>query len=180
VHMITGFKEFIMRGNVIELAVAVVIGAAFTGVVNAIVDGIFNPLIAALFNAESLATSMTVPLGASTLSFGLVLAALIQFLLVAAVVYFVFVMPLNTLKENQARRRAAADPEDPATGPLTDLDLLTEIRDLLAAQNNAATKPAAETVDTVTAVTTAVHTAIQQAAQPAPAGTPGHNPKHTL
>ena len=136
--MINGFKEFIMRGNVIELAVAVVIGAAFTGVVKAIVDGIFNPLIGAIFNAESLNDSMNVTLGASTISFGLVLAALIQFLLVAAVVYFAFVMPLNTLKEHQARRRQAGVPLDPKKNPVTDLDLLTEIRDLLAAQNAAA------------------------------------------
>ena len=178
-HMITGFKEFIMRGNVIELAVAVVIGAAFTGVVTAIVDGIFNPLIAALFNADSLASSMTVSIGASTLSFGLVFAALIQFLLVAAVVYFAFVMPLNTLKENQARRREAADPAEPVHGPVTDLDLLTQIRDLLAAQSSASAKPAAETVDTVTAVTAAIHAAVQEAAQPAPAGA-GGSAKHTL
>ena len=137
--MINGFKEFIMRGNVIELAVAVVIGAAFTGVVNAIVQGIFNPLIAAIFNAETLKTSLTVSLGSSTISFGLVLAALIQFLLVAAVVYFAFVMPLNKLKENQARRRQAGEPLDPKKNPVTDLDLLTEIRDLLAASNGAAT-----------------------------------------
>ncbi|ANP73680.1 large conductance mechanosensitive channel protein MscL [Cryobacterium arcticum] len=141
--MINGFKEFIMRGNVIELAVAVVIGAAFTGVVKAIVDGIFNPLIGAIFNAESLNDSMNVTLGASTISFGLVLAALIQFLLVAAVVYFAFVMPLNTLKEHQARRRQAGVPLDPKKNPITDLDLLTEIRDLLAAQSGAVTPVAA-------------------------------------
>ncbi|WP_255579226.1 large conductance mechanosensitive channel protein MscL [Cryobacterium sp. PAMC25264] len=144
--MINGFKEFIMRGNVIELAVAVVIGAAFTGVVKAIVDGIFNPLIGAIFNAESLNDSMNVTLGASTISFGLVLAALIQFLLVAAVVYFAFVMPLNTLKEHQARRRQAGVPLDPKKNPITDLDLLTEIRDLLAAQNGAVTPSAATDV----------------------------------
>jgi large conductance mechanosensitive channel len=145
--MISGFKEFIMRGNVIELAVAVVIGAAFTGVVNAIVEGIFNPLIAAIFNAETLKTSMTVSLGTSTISFGLVLAALIQFLLVAAVVYFAFVMPLNKLKENQARRRQAGMPLDPKKNPVTDLDLLTEIRDLLAAQSTAAAPGAPATLE---------------------------------
>ena len=134
--MIKGFKEFILRGNVIELAVAVVIGAAFTGVVNSIVSGIFNPLIAAIFNADTLKNSLVVPLGNAELSFGLVLAALIQFLLVAAVVYFAFVMPLNKLKENQARRRLAGVPLDPKKNPVTDLDLLTEIRDLLAASNS--------------------------------------------
>ena len=133
--MIQGFKEFIMRGNVIELAVAVVIGAAFTAVVNAIVTGIFNPLIAAIFNSESLAGAMVVGLpGGGELSFGLVLAAAIQFLLVAAVVYFVFVMPLNHVKHAQERRRAAGLPTPTeAAAPATELDLLTEIRDLLAA-----------------------------------------------
>ncbi|TFC84098.1 large conductance mechanosensitive channel protein MscL [Cryobacterium sinapicolor] len=132
--MIQGFKEFIMRGNVIELAVAVVIGAAFTAVVNAIVTGIFNPLIAAIFNSESLGKAMIVNLpGGGALSFGLVLAAAIQFLLVAAVVYFVFVMPLNHVKHAQERRRVAGIPTaTEAAAPATELDLLTEIRDLLA------------------------------------------------
>ncbi|MCY7287917.1 MAG: large conductance mechanosensitive channel protein MscL [Cryobacterium sp.] len=133
--MIQGFKEFIMRGNVIELAVAVVIGTAFTAVVNAIVMGIFNPLIAAIFNSESLAQAMVIGLpGGAELSFGLVLAEAINFLLVAAVVYFVFVMPLNHIKQAQERRRAAGAPaaEEDAI-PTTELDLLTEIRDLLAA-----------------------------------------------
>ena len=132
--MIQGFKEFIMRGNVIELAVAVVIGAAFTAVVNAIVTGIFNPLIAAIFNSKSLSTAMVIELpGGGELSFGLVLAAAINFLLVAAVVYFVFVMPLNHLKHAQERRRLAGAPtESEVAAPATELDLLIEIRDLLA------------------------------------------------
>jgi large conductance mechanosensitive channel len=170
--MINGFKEFIMRGNVIELAVAVVIGAAFTKVVTAIVEGVFNPLIGAIFNSESLNDSMDVTLGASTISFGLVLAALIQFLLVAAVVYFAFVMPLNKLKEHQARRRQAGVPLDPKKNPVTDLDLLTEIRDLLAAQNSTATPSTATDAPTVDAASTA------PAATASPASPEG--PKHTL
>lgn len=133
--MIQGFKEFIMRGNVIDLAVAVVIGAAFTAVVTAIVDGIFNPLIAAFFNADSLANSMVLPIGDAKLSFGLVLAAVINFLLIAAVVYFAFVMPINKMKEAQERRRKAGLTEVPeaAVATASELDLLVEIRDLLAA-----------------------------------------------
>ncbi|KGJ71876.1 mechanosensitive ion channel protein MscL [Cryobacterium roopkundense] len=138
--MLNGFKEFIMRGNVIDLAVAFVIGVAFTAVVQAVVNGIFNPLIAAVFNADSLAGAMTVALpGGSTLSFGMVLAALITFVLTAAVVYFVFVMPLNKLKESQDRRRNAGIPAAAVVDPTTELDLLTEIRDLLA--QNAAQRP---------------------------------------
>jgi large conductance mechanosensitive channel len=134
--MIQGFKEFIMRGNVIDLAVAVVIGAAFTAVVTAIVEGIFNPLIAAIFSADSLAKSMTVPIGNATISFGLVLAAIINFLLIAAVVYFVFVLPINKMKQAQERRRNAGMPSEAVDdAPASELDLLGEIRDLLASNN---------------------------------------------
>lgn len=132
--MIQGFKEFIMRGNVIDLAVAVVIGAAFTAVVTAIVEGIFNPLIAAIFNADSLKNSMVVQIGNATMSFGLVLAAIINFLLIAAVVYFVFVLPINKMKEAQERRRKAGVVEEDAEA--SELVLLSEIRDLLAAGRN--------------------------------------------
>jgi large conductance mechanosensitive channel len=131
--MIQGFKQFIMRGNVIDLAVAVVVGAAFTAVVNAIVEGIFNPLIAAIFQADSLKNSMVVDIGKSSMSFGLVFAAIIQFVLVAAVVYFVFVLPLNTFKEAQERRRKAGMPPTKAQEAApSELDLLVQIRDLLA------------------------------------------------
>lgn len=131
--MIQGFKKFIMRGNVIDLAVAVVVGAAFTAIVNAIVEGVFNPLIASIFNADSLAKSLVVSLpGKSDLLFGKVLAAGINFVLVAAVVYFVFVLPLNKFKERQERRNEPADVSAPDQPP-TELELLTEIRDLLAA-----------------------------------------------
>ena len=132
--MIKGFREFVMRGNVIDLAVAVVIGAAFTAVVNAIVTGIFNPLIAAIIGANSLKTAMIIELpGNGHMSFGLVLAAGINFLLIAAVVYFVFVMPINKLKEAQERRRKAGLPANEDVAPATELDVLSEIRDLLSA-----------------------------------------------
>lgn len=132
--MIQGFKEFIMRGNVIDLAVAVVIGAAFTAVVTALVNGIFNPLIASIFDSKDLATSLVLPLpGGGGLAFGLVLAAVINFLLIAAVVYFVFVMPINKMKEAQERRRNGGKPPVPDAAPASEVDLLVEIRDLLAA-----------------------------------------------
>ena len=133
--MFTGFREFILRGNVIDLAVAVVIGAAFTAVVNAIVENVFDPLIGALFRAESLNDALDVviplPSGEAVIKFGAVLGAIITFLIVAAVVYFVFVLPINTMKERaEARRRAGRpDPDEPET----ELTLLSEIRDLLAA-----------------------------------------------
>jgi large conductance mechanosensitive channel len=131
--MFTGFKNFIMRGNVIDLAVAVVIGAAFTSVVNSIVQNIFNPLIGALFKADSLNNSLILHLGDAEVKFGAVLGAIITFLIVAAVVYFVFVLPLNKMKEHaEARRKAGVVDEKK---PVTEIDVLTEIRDLLAKSN---------------------------------------------
>mgnify|MGYP006373975521 FL=1 len=135
--MIQGFKEFVLRGNVIDLAVAVVIGAAFTAVVTAIVESLFNPLIGALFNAESLATAFAVEIptisgGTAVIAFGAVLAAIINFLIIAVVVYFVFVLPINTVKKRaDALRNKGVDAEVVAP---TETELLAEIRDLLAAQ----------------------------------------------
>ncbi|WP_339619513.1 large conductance mechanosensitive channel protein MscL [uncultured Salinibacterium sp.] len=135
--MLSGFKTFILRGNVIDLAVAVVIGTAFSAVVTSIVSAIFNPLIGALFNAETLATALplTIPTtsgGEAVLYFGAVLAALIQFLLVAVVVYFAIVAPMNYAKKRaDARKPVVVEPE---AGP-TEAELLVQIRDLLAKQN---------------------------------------------
>ncbi|CAN5485764.1 large-conductance mechanosensitive channel protein MscL [soil metagenome] len=135
--MIQGFKEFILRGNVIDLAVAVVIGAAFTAVVTGLVTGIFNPIISVLFDAGDIAKAGTVLKDAHgstpeiVLSWGTVIAAVIQFLLVAIVVYFALIVPMNYVKAFQAKR-AGVQAAAPA-GP-TDTELLIEIRDLLAAQ----------------------------------------------
>lgn len=128
--MLKGFREFIMRGNVIDLAVAVVIGAAFTAVVTAIVNGIFNPLIGAIFQADSLdSLSWTIPGTEAAIGYGMVIGAIINFVIIAAVVYFVFVLPINVMKEHQEARRKAGIEDKSA--PVTELDLLTEIRDAL-------------------------------------------------
>lgn len=137
--MLKGFREFILRGNVIDLAVAVVIGTAFTAIVNGLVTGFFNPVIALIFNSSELAKAGielrpaegTAP--AVFLSWGLVISAVIQFLLVAIVVYFALIVPMNYVKKIQSRRKPA-EPEAPAAP--TELELLTEIRDLLAKQGS--------------------------------------------
>lgn len=133
--MLKGFKEFIMRGNVIDLAVAVVIGAAFTGIVNALVTGILNPALGALFNAKDLNDAWKVGIptisgGEATLAFGALVAAAIQFTLVAAAVYFALVMPINYLKKRAEEKRNAGASD--AEVPPDELQLLAEIRDLLA------------------------------------------------
>ncbi|QDZ14704.1 large conductance mechanosensitive channel protein MscL [Humibacter ginsenosidimutans] len=139
--MIKGFKEFIMRGNVIDLAVAVVIGAAFTAVVNAIVASLINPLISAVFKADSLDKALKVPIptvggGTTYLAFGAIIGAVIQFLAVALVVYFVFVLPMNHFRERAEAKRAVTAGDEAEALP-ADVELLTQIRDLLAAQADA-------------------------------------------
>lgn len=139
--MFKGFKEFILRGNVIDLAVAVVIGAAFTGIVTGLVEGILNPVIALLFNANDLndAGITLRPESAEgagdgiVLAWGRVISAVIQFLLVATVVYFALIVPMNYLRKNPFGRKKDDEPTPP-TVP-TEQELLTEIRDLLRAQH---------------------------------------------
>lgn len=137
--MIQGFKEFIMRGNVIDLAVAVVIGAAFTAIVNAIVAGVINPLIALVFQANSLAEVGPTVEGISGnevfFPLGAIVGALINFLAVAVVVYFVFVFPMNKMKERAAAKQGIA--EEPEALP-SEAELLVQIRDLLATSNGPA------------------------------------------
>ncbi|HET8778879.1 MAG TPA: large conductance mechanosensitive channel protein MscL [Agromyces sp.] len=128
--MITGFRDFIARGNVIDLAVAVVIGAAFTAVVTSIVDNLINPLLGLLFNAESIDDAMILTVGDAQFRFGAVVGALITFLAVALVVYLVFVLPMNMYRERQAAKAGIAEDEP----VLTESELLTQIRDLLAEQ----------------------------------------------
>jgi large conductance mechanosensitive channel len=120
--MLKGFKEFIAQGNVIDLAVAVVIGAAFSAIVAALVDNLINPVIGLLFNAESLDS---VKIG--VIGIGAIIGAIINFLAVALIVYLVFVMPMNKYKEHQAAKNPAVEEE---TLP-TEQELLIEIRDAL-------------------------------------------------
>lgn len=132
--MIKGFKEFILRGNVIDLAVAVVIGAAFTAIVNILVEQLINPLLGLMFKAESLSSALVLTVGDAKFGFGAILAAVINFLAVAAIVYFVFVLPMNHFKARAEAKKGTAE-EEPAAA--TEAELLVEIRDLLAKNQRA-------------------------------------------
>jgi large conductance mechanosensitive channel len=121
--VLKGFRDFIMRGNVLDLAVAVVIGAAFAKVIDALVTGIINPLIAAIFGKPSLNDVGMFQINNAQFSIGLVLTALVNFLLVAAAVYFVLIVPVNKLRERFVTEEEAAEAEEIA--------LLKEIRDAL-------------------------------------------------
>jgi large conductance mechanosensitive channel len=128
--VLKGFKDFILRGNVVDLAVAVVVGAAFTAIVTAFTAGVVEPLINAVTPPSSPGFGIELVQGKQNtyIDVARVITALLNFVIVAAVVYFVIVLPLNTLK---ARRKRGEE-----TGPAepTDVQLLAEIRDLLANQ----------------------------------------------
>ncbi|NQX11178.1 large conductance mechanosensitive channel protein MscL [Microbacteriaceae bacterium VKM Ac-2855] len=136
--MIQGFKEFILRGNVIDLAVAVVIGAAFTTIVNTLVTGLFNPVIGLIFRASSLEnikwvlTPATETEPENAILYGSIIAALIQFVIVAIVLYFAFVLPINHVKKIAFAKKEADVPAVSEDTPPTELELLTDIRNLLA------------------------------------------------
>lgn len=128
--MFKGFKDFILRGNVVDLAVAVVIGAAFGSIVTSVTQRVLQPLINAVTPPESPGFGIEIVPGKEStyLDVASVISAAINFLIVAAVVYFFIVLPLNHLKERR-KRGEEAGPAEP-----TDVELLTEIRDLLRAQ----------------------------------------------
>ena len=107
--MLKGFKEFIMRGNVIDLAVAVVIGAAFGAVITAFVTDVLTPLIAAIVGKPDF-SAFVANLNGSEIKYGLFLNALISFLLIATAIYFAMVAPMNAWKARQARGQAPPDP----------------------------------------------------------------------
>ena len=109
--MMKGFKQFMLRGNVVELAVAVVMGAAFTAVVNALVKDLLTPFIAAIVGAPDF-SAIAIELNGSKFLIGDFINALISFLLISAAVYFFVVLPVNAL---MARIRRGEAPPDPTT-----------------------------------------------------------------
>lgn len=129
--MLRGFREFILRGNVVDLAVAVVIGAAFGAIITSFTDKIIQPLINAITPAGSPGLGVTVVADkpSTYVDFAALITAAINFLIVAAVIYFIIVLPLNTINERRKRGKEAG-PTEP-----TQVELLAEIRDLLRADS---------------------------------------------
>ena len=124
--MLKGFKDFLMRGNVVELATAVIIGAAFTAVVTAFTDKIVAPLIAAIpVNTDFAGLGFRIDNDkpGTFLDFGAVITAMINFVIVAAVVYFLIIVPYNKLTQLRTLEEEAEDDSE--------VSLLVEIRDLL-------------------------------------------------
>jgi large conductance mechanosensitive channel len=126
--MIKGFRDFLMRGNVVDLAVAVIIGAAFGAVVAAFSTDFIGGIIGAIGGTPDFGNA-GVTVNDSKIVYGSTVNALINFVIVAAAIYFVVVVPLQALA---SRRAGATDAETPA--PSDEAMLLTEIRDLMATQ----------------------------------------------
>ncbi|PJE97006.1 large conductance mechanosensitive channel protein MscL [Streptomyces carminius] len=144
--VLNGFKAFLMRGNVVDLAVAVVIGAAFTKIVNSVVEGVINPVVGSIGPKDldryhsclqgpcEIDESTGAVINGITIKWGTVLSASLTFLITAAVVYFLMIVPMNKLK----KRLDALDTEEAAEMAATpaqksEVELLAEIRDTLVA-----------------------------------------------
>ncbi|MFI9649016.1 large conductance mechanosensitive channel protein MscL [Streptomyces sp. NPDC052040] len=140
--VLQGFKAFLMRGNVVDLAVAVVIGAAFTGIVNSVVKGVISPVVGALGtqSLDGYSSCIQAPCtgtGANAtgiqIMWGSVLGSTLNFLITAAVVYFLMVLPMaKFLARQEARRKAKESTQE--VMEVTELEVLKEIRDTLIAQ----------------------------------------------
>ncbi|MFC8967533.1 large conductance mechanosensitive channel protein MscL [Streptomyces sp. NPDC057094] len=137
-----GFKAFLMRGNVIDLAVAVVIGAAFTNIVNSVVKGIINPVVGAIGtkNLDNYHSCLQSPCRGTgdnatgiRIMWGSVLGATLSFVITAAVVYFLMVLPMAKFLARQAARQKAKE-NTKEVMDVTELEVLKEIRDALVAQ----------------------------------------------
>lgn len=121
--MIKGFRDFIIRGNVVDLAVGIVIGAAFGAVVNALVKDLLTPLVAAIFTQPDF-SALTFTINGSKFMYGEFINALISFLIAASSIYFFVVLPVSKLL-------ARIKKESPAPVTPEDIQLLREIRDSL-------------------------------------------------
>jgi large conductance mechanosensitive channel len=132
--VLKGFRDFLVRGNIIELAVAVVIGTAFTALVTTFTKAVIEPILARLGGVET--PGLIIWLGErgdtkTGIDIGIMLNAFITFVITAAVVYFIFVLPMNKLSERRKRNI------QPVAAAPTDSELLMEIRDLLKSQAEA-------------------------------------------
>ena len=126
VTVLQGFKAFVLRGNVLDLAVAVVIGALFTAIVNSLLRGLVNPLVAAILGKPNLDSVGTFTVNGADFSVGIVLTAIINFIVVVAAIYFIVVIPMNKLMTSRLLRT-----EETVEDASEEVVLLREIRDAL-------------------------------------------------
>lgn len=141
--MLKGFKDFILRGNIVELAVAFVIGAAFAKLVQDFVGAIVTPLVSALPGSKVGGLGFSIRGGnlekATFINLSIVINSVIVFVATAAVVYFALVVPMNKIQERRALKTAKGEP-DPSPKP-EDIQVLEQIRDLLQQQSSPRPRP---------------------------------------
>ena len=142
--MIEGFKKFIARGNMIDMAVGVVMGGAVTTVVNSIVNNVINPFIAMIFGKPNMDGLLAITFNNATVSFGAVLGAILNFLIIAAAVYFCILVPINKFRDVTEALLAKTKLAEEQT-----ILLLQQIRDELARQNARNTQNVPNDSDTV-------------------------------
>ncbi len=132
------FKEFISRGNVVDMAVGIIVGAAFTAIVNSLVDDLITPVIGMILAGVNVA-DLSVTVGSATLKYGMFLQAVLNFLIISLVV-FCLVKAINTIRDKADALNKAKKAEEAAepAAPDPQLVLLQEIRDLLAKQEQKA------------------------------------------
>lgn len=128
--MLKEFRDFINRGNVIDLAVAVVMGAAFTAIVTSLVDDIIMPLIGIILGGVDF-SSLSLTVGEATIAYGNFIQAIINFLLIALVIFFI----IRAMNRMSAKKEVEAKEETPPE-PSAEEKLLAEIRDLLRERNS--------------------------------------------
>jgi large conductance mechanosensitive channel len=128
--LLKGFKEFLMRGNIIDLAIAVVVGTAFTAVVTTVTSNLIKPMINVIggANVGGFGVRLDGDKQSTYIDLASIINGVLNFLIIAAVVYFAMVLPMQKIKERRARNKEP-EPVEP-----TDVELLTEIRDLLKEQ----------------------------------------------
>jgi large conductance mechanosensitive channel len=131
--MLKEFRDFIARGNVMDMAVGIIIGAAFTAIVSSLVDDLVNPLIGLFVGGVDFG-NVSFGLGEAQFMIGNFINAVIKFLIIAWVV-FLLVKGVNAIRDRANRREAAGKPEPEAAAPPREEVLLTEIRDLLQHRN---------------------------------------------
>lgn len=131
--MLEGFKKFIMRGNVLDLAVGVIIASAFSPIVSALTDKVIMPLIGAIFGKPSFDSVGEFTINGALIQPGTIITAVVNFLLIAAALYFCIVLPMNKMAERKAAKAEPVAEEAPVMSD--EAKLLMEIRDALAAKN---------------------------------------------
>jgi large conductance mechanosensitive channel len=129
VRVLSGFRDFALRGNSIEIAVGVVIGAAFSAIVKALVDAVITPLIAAFFGRPDLTDMWIININGSSIQFGVFATAVINFLIIAAALYFFIILPLNKLLAFSSRNKDEATEE--VDNVVVQTELLRDIKQLL-------------------------------------------------